>query len=325
MLSTGCIVELNFHDRMLISTIGPILVMVAFRVTYAIALNRNRSSEEAIQYARLRHMSAVILVTFLVYSSVSSTLFQMFDCDHLDDGNNYLRADYTILCDSAKHKALRVYAGVMIVTYPVGIPALYSWLLFQSRGVLSDKNRRENDASVRPTSTLWQPYKPSRFYFEVVECARRVLLSGSALLVEDDSAAKVAATLMIAVVFLVLVEVLSPYDSRLDTWVSRAGHAVVCTSMYFALLLKVDVSHERQTSQRAFEAILVASHVAMISAVLIEIMFTAWSYVKQTDHREHGRTFCWVRTRTAPRPVESFELEVTVKIEEGKNMDAHKE
>ena len=256
ILSTGCIADINFHDRGIISTLGPIIVMMMIWGSYTIAVVRNSRSEEALRRIRHKHMSAVILVTFLVYSSVSSTVLQMFDCEHLDDGNNYLRADYTILCDSLKHRALEVYACVMVIIYPVGIPALYSMLLSRNRSVLTDGNRRGSDVYVQSTSNLWKPYKPSRFYYEVVECARRILLTGVAMLSEDDTAAKIAATLKIAVIFMVVVEVLAPYESRLDVWVSRAGHAVVYTSMYFALLLKVNVSNERQGSQRAIEAIL---------------------------------------------------------------------
>ncbi|CAN0518856.1 unnamed protein product, partial [Scytosiphon promiscuus] len=39
-----------------------------------------------------------LLVTFLVYSSVSSTVFRVFDCESLDDGKEYLRADYSTQC-----------------------------------------------------------------------------------------------------------------------------------------------------------------------------------------------------------------------------------
>ena len=316
ILSTGCIVHVNFHGRMLMSTLVPITVMMMIWGIYAVAVVRHSESEETLRRIRHKHMSAVILVTFLVYSSVSSAVLQMFDCEHLDDGNNYLRADYTILCDSLKHRVLQVYAGVMVIIYPVGIPALYSLLLFRNRSVLTDENRRENDVYVQSTSNLWKPYKPSRFYFEVVECARRILLTGVAMLSENDTAAKIAATLMIAVIFMVVVEVLAPYKSRLDVWVSRAGHGVVCTSMYFALLLKVNVSNERQDSQRAFEGILVTTHVGMIFAVLIEIMVTAWSSLKPINPCEYPRRLHFWRNGIPP--VDHFELESSArKVEEG--------
>lgn len=307
---TGCIVDVDFHDRMLISTIGPVVLIMVLWMTHKVALDRNRGSEDALRCIRQKYMSVVIFVTFLVYSSVSSVVFQMFDCEHLDDNNFYLRANYTILCDSTKHRTLQVYAGLMFIVYPLGIPVFYSWLLLRNRSVLEDENRRLNDTSVQSTLSLWRPYKPLRFYYEVIECARRILLTGTALLAKDDDAAKIAAALMVAVIFLVVVEVLAPYESRLDTWISRAGHAVVFMSMYFALLLKVDVSTERQASQRAFEAILVATHAGMILVVLVETVFLALS-LKSADQRECNFKYCCWTTRVPP--VEVFELECTVR------------
>lgn len=59
----------------------------------------------------------VLLLTFVVYSSVSSVLLMSFACEGLDDGKNYLRSDYSIECDSPKHKRFQVYAGLMVVFY----------------------------------------------------------------------------------------------------------------------------------------------------------------------------------------------------------------
>ncbi|CAM9834064.1 unnamed protein product, partial [Sphacelaria rigidula] len=85
---------------------------------------------------RRKHLSMVIFLTFLVYSSVSSILFQMFSCEDLDDGKNYLRADYRIECDSPRHVSLQIYAAFMIAVYTAGIPTLYVTLLFRHREVL---------------------------------------------------------------------------------------------------------------------------------------------------------------------------------------------
>lgn len=277
VLSTGCLVRVNFHDRLLITTIGPIVCLGLLLATYVIACYLNRGSEVAIRNIRRKHVSALLLVTFFVYSSVSSNLFQMFSCESFDNGKVYVRADYSIECDSRGHKALRIYASFMILVYPMGIPALYSGLLFRKRGVLLDKSRREDALSVQSTSDLWKPYKPNRFYYEVVECMRRALLAGVLFVVKDDMAAQIAVTLMIAFAFAIVFEILSPYESRLDTWLSRAGHAVVYSSMYFALLLKVDVSRETQSSQKAFELVLMITHACMIVTVAIEAVMMTYS------------------------------------------------
>lgn len=147
-------------------------------------------------------MSLVLLLTVLVHSSVSSILFEAFACDDLEDGVNYLRAEYPVECDDSKHTSYKVYAGFMIVLNTVGVPALYFGLLFRDRDVLKmDTADREDPTRFSLKSSLWEVYKPYVFYYEVIECARRILLTGAVVFIFPNSAAQIAVTLMIAFAF----------------------------------------------------------------------------------------------------------------------------
>ena len=187
MLSAGCIWPgLDFHDRLLFTTLGPLAVLACLGVTYAFAVCKARrqpmqssptqvSRDVARETVDRKHMSVLLLMTFLIYSSVSSSIFRMFTCERLDDGNVYLRADYQILCTDNKHRALQTYAGLMIVVYPVGIPLMYAILLYRLRGILrSGGQARFNCPSASTINNLWSPYRPKLFFFEAsVFCRRR--------------------------------------------------------------------------------------------------------------------------------------------------------
>ena len=277
IISAGCVVVMDFHGKLLTLTLGPILAMLFLSGTYAYTKRIYRSSDQALKVIKHKHVSMGLLLMFLVYSSASSVIFQMFDCEKLDDGKDYLRADYTIECDSLRHRVLMGYAGVMFLLYPLGIPALFSYVLFRNRRVLADEEGREGELSVRSISNLWEPYKPSRYYYEVIECGRRIVLTGVILIIDDDSAAQIAVTLILAFVFTVISEGLAPYESQTDAWVCRLGHAVVVASIYYALLLKVDVSGETPASQELFDAILILTHVVMILTVVFETILTGYA------------------------------------------------
>ena len=273
MLSASCVVNIDFHDRLLFATIGPIVVILSLAMTYYIAARRNRQSQGALQSVQHKHLSAVLLLTFFVYSNVSSMLFQTFACEHLEDGKLYLRADYRIECDSATHKKLQAYAAIMIIMYTLGIPVFYATLLLRNRDILkTDEPSRNNCSRVLPTSSLWRPYKPRVFYFEAIECIRRALLVSVVVFFNPNSASQIAVTLILAFTFVVISESLDPYASRWNTWLSRTGHVVVFFTVYVALLLKVNVSSERRDSQRAFEVVLVVFNVCMIVAVIIQAL-----------------------------------------------------
>lgn len=307
ILSAGCVVPIDFHDRLLLSTIGPIAVLLFLAATYAAASRINGGDAETLQRIWNKHVSVVLLLTFFVYASVSSVLFQAFACETLDDGKNYLRADYRTLCDSAEHSAFQVYAGFMVVLYAAGIPAFYGVLLFRDRDILSrDRANRVDSPRVTSTSDLWSPYRPSVYYYEVIECARRIMLAGVVVFIYPNTAAQIAITLMMAFVFAMLSEGLTPYESRWDTWINRMGHAVVFVSMYVALLLKVDVSSERVGSQRVFEAFLVTVHACMVLAVVVETAVLTWALkVEQLEQpeprfRSYEKSFSHRKREVAP-------------------------
>ena len=278
MLSAGCLVEMDFHDRLVVSTVGVVLAMLFLGATYATATYLHRGATEALRNVRHKHASTALFLTFVSYSSVSSVLFSMYACEDLDNGKKYLRADYRIECDSSKHMYLQVYAGFMLFFFTLGIPVVYTGLLFRDRDVLAKAvDNREQRDRVDYISGLWKPYRPSVFYYEVVECGRRILLAGVVVFIYPNTAAQIAVTLFMAVAFSLLSEALAPYASKWDIWLNRTGHVVVSVSMYVALLLKVDVSGERGSSQTVFEAVLVAIHVCMVLAMVMESVVLAWS------------------------------------------------
>ncbi|CAM9142288.1 unnamed protein product [Phaeothamnion confervicola] len=51
-----------------------------------------------------KHMSVLLIVTFLIKNSVFTVVFQTFACDSMDEFDaSYLRTDYSISCKTAEH------------------------------------------------------------------------------------------------------------------------------------------------------------------------------------------------------------------------------
>ena len=276
ILSAGCVMDIDFHDKLIVVTVTPILALAFLACTYMASYWKNCGNDEVLVKIHNRHVSMVLLLTFLVYSNVSSVLFKAFSCEHLDDGKYYVRSDYSIQCDSSKHVGIQVYAGVMIVVYTIGIPVFYGWLLFRDMDVLKvpESDRVYYYSRVVAISDLWQSYRPNVFYYEIVECLRRIILSSVVVFIYPNTSAQVAITLLLSFIFVMVYEVMRPYVSKWDTWMSRIGQIVVFVSMYLALLLKVDVSGERYESQKIFEGVLVFANSIMIVVVIAEAIAT---------------------------------------------------
>ncbi|CAN0101450.1 unnamed protein product, partial [Sphacelaria rigidula] len=277
ILSVSCIVDTNFYVRLGFVTISPLVVCGVLAGTNTVSRSRNRHSPAAMQVAEHKHISIALLVTFFIYSSVSFTIFQTFVCEPLDDGVKYLRADYSLTCSTGLHTAMQVYAGLMIFVYPVGIPAFFAWWFISHRHdlVKVGATGTSSEASttldlLKPMRDLWVTYKPRRYYYEVVECCRRIALTGLAVFLMPGSAAQVAIEVVLAGVFIALSERLLPFADPLDAWLYRCGIWVVFFSMYLCLLLKVDASDEDSRSQVVFAKVLIAAHVCMIVMVVVQ-------------------------------------------------------
>lgn len=236
----------------------------------------------------------------MIYSSVSYTIFRPFVCDTLD-GVRYLRADYSLECSTKSHSAYILYAGFMTLVYPLGVPAAFTWWLVTNRpnldSIVCDENAQAG--TIEPIRGLWAPYKPNRYYYEVIECCRRVALTGLAVFIYPGAAAQVAIEALFAVVFYTVFEMQRPFVGALDAWLYRSGSWVIYLSMYFALLLKVDTSQDDHSSQDVFAALLIAAHVCMVIVVIIQSILSGMKGFKENTVVELDIPHCSQRPSTA--------------------------
>lgn len=282
VLSYSCIVDTDFYDRLMFATIAPPVLLLALAGSYLIGKKRNSRSKFGMDVVRGKHQSAALYLAFLVYSPVSYKIFQTFACDVLDDGDTYLRADYSLSCLTSRHSRYEIYALIMACVYPIGVPAVFTWLLFRNREELVKENR-ETVAHLQPLSGIWGSYRPSRYYYEVVECGRRIILTAIAAFVLPNSTAQIAIVLLVAFAFVFLSETISPFQKEIDTILYRWGNGIIVASVYIALLMKMEVGTNSIESVSAFSVILVVANVAMVATVLFQTgcLVFEWQKVKK--------------------------------------------
>lgn len=271
ILSHSCVAEVNFYVRLLLSTLGPLVVLTTLGVTFYVARLRIDTAEQSIRRVYKDHISTAMFVLFFIYSSTSFTIFQTFVCDELDDRNAYLRADYSLKCFTRQYYFYRTYASVMVAIYPIGVPALFLWWLARSRVDLN-KPDRTTLAHLQPFSGLWATYRPSCYYYEVVECSRRISLTAAAAFVMPGTSTQTAVVLLVAVVFVFASESISPFQDKYDMWLYRWGNGIILSSMYVALLVKVELTEDGSHHSSAFAVLLILANVFMIATVVVQAL-----------------------------------------------------
>jgi len=222
----SCTVTFDFIDYLLFVTILPIVVIVVlmlFHQRYALTKSIfGVNVEDRIVGAwQSKIFFFLLFFLFFILPSVSSTIFRMFTCENIDPDNAsggsnlYLRADYTIACDSDRYHFGMWWAVGCIFLYPLGVPLFYYKVLFDNRENIVHRNEpfvlkdemgqvimdeefpddvkvdedltRARDDALHSVRFLFWQYEPEYWYWEVVETVRKILLTGALVLVDQGS------------------------------------------------------------------------------------------------------------------------------------------
>ena len=162
----------------------------------------------------------------------------------------------------------------MLIVYPLGIPALFCWWLVRNRNALKMPDRQTKE-HLKPFNSIWGPYRPSRYYFEVVEFCRRGTLSASSVFFIPNSINQIAIVLSLTLVFLFVSESMSPFERSTDMSLYRWGNGVILASMFVALLMEADGSNDESGTLSVFGWVLITANVVMIFAVLVQSVLLA--------------------------------------------------
>lgn len=135
VIPTLCMVaqRKNLYYRTLLTyTLLPIGVCFLILGIYG-HKRRFAASDKARLRLKIDYMTIVLVFSFTIFVAVSSCIFGFFAYDYLDDGSCYLRRDYGTRCDSHMYEYYSIFATIMILVFPVGIPAVYLVLLWRAR------------------------------------------------------------------------------------------------------------------------------------------------------------------------------------------------
>ncbi|KAG5188968.1 hypothetical protein JKP88DRAFT_303232, partial [Tribonema minus] len=278
LTSPGCVLHLSFYQRLLLCTLVPLGIAGVILAPRAYCCFRPRSGGAKLQRVCEKDMHVLLVFAFLVYSGVSLTIFQTFACDYLKfdgpDGTYYLHADYTTQCHTPEHTAYVIYAALMLLVYPLGIPAVFAWMIW-----LGAAEGRERSALASATSFLRKPYSPHACYWECVECLRRLLLAGLLVFIMPGEAGQTAVACVFAVLAGMVYEAVRPHEETGEESLYRLGYGIIAASMFTLLLIQVKYVNEY--SQNAIGKLLIALNVILLVAAFTQA-FLVYRKVRMT-------------------------------------------
>ena len=160
IIPVECMMPHNFFYKLFASTSIPLGLAGIILVCGKLASLARRDPTER-REVWIYAYSWFLLLTYVVFTGVSTTVLRFFNCVEYDsvnaDGSSkmlyVLQADHSISCESESYKEWKGYAWIMVFIYPVGIPSWYLLeLLWWRKGInpIVDERRHNLTSKYQP-------------------------------------------------------------------------------------------------------------------------------------------------------------------------------
>jgi Leucine-rich repeat (LRR) protein len=284
--------------------------------------------------ARQNGINRLFFVVMLLYPQVSERIFSVLRCRRLGNSLTVLEVDYSVSCDNLHYKRLRLFAQLLVLIWPIGIPLGLSVLLFrqwrtsQSQwdqmdpSVIdqesTDLRATESRVQIVPVplraQTLVQfhydrieptfafctaPYRAECFWFEPIDMVRKLFLTGLLQFVQRGSAEQVLVGCVLAFCSFGLQQRVQPYRES----EANALKALVDTQIFLSFLICFILRVLPQVD--SFEAVGADTYGDIFVTSLAIVVASAIGFVAKQVHRRKRFRHGLMTAATA-----QFELDV---------------
>eukprot|EP00613_Pedinella_sp_CCMP2098_P053218 CAMPEP_0171889562 /NCGR_PEP_ID=MMETSP0992-20121227/43662_1 /TAXON_ID=483369 /ORGANISM="non described non described, Strain CCMP2098" /LENGTH=363 /DNA_ID=CAMNT_0012516619 /DNA_START=420 /DNA_END=1507 /DNA_ORIENTATION=- len=140
---------------------------------------------------------------------------------------------------------------------------MYGVMLFKERNILKDigaMNRELANGYPRVSHVLFlvEAYSPEYYYFEVLECFRRLILAAAIGMLPEGSAASAVLGVLVGLGFMHVFTAWKPYKTDSDNSLGVVLAQSLVLLFFAALLVKVDLASEDHQFQKLFGGFMVA-------------------------------------------------------------------
>ena len=233
----------------------------------------------------------MLLVLFFAFPQVTSLAFRMFEpcttfTDEMGETQRFLvsyRKHYAVACPSSELTAAQSIAWVAIILYTVGVIVLCALLLYIGRSTLLLEE--EGTPYTRSIAFLHAPFRPTFFYFDLIELTKKLLLIGFASLIEPGSLTQMMVAVLVSILFLVLHLQSLPYRSNLDNVLSTMINLSLCVFFIWCLLLQTGTLANEDNSGELSDtgtAVSIMMLLSIVGVIVVAVLLFCMELVAQT-------------------------------------------
>jgi len=252
-------------------------------------------------------MTRFMQVLFLVLPTISRRICQTFRCVDYDVGegsalhHSYLVVDYAVVCDqtSEEYRNMIIFASLMLLVYPIGVPLAVLTMLGRFRSRLDPKNlsehdaikQRQNDEVLRkePIMTFALLYRPRYWWYEIYNMLRRLALT-SMVLGCRTLAQTTVFVVAVSILTLVIERESEPFQNPFLSAFTYCMHWQIVLFVQFQLLL--DAQMTSSAGAVMISILLLFTNLLMVVVVAIDTRTTKY----RKDLAKKGSAFVLATT-----------------------------
>lgn len=259
----------RYYPTLLFSTTAPLVVVgigAIYYITKRFWIRKSMANvleaQQTVEELYATMMNAFFAFSYLIFVPCSQATLAFFNCTVALDGiPSFLVNDATTQCDTPMHRAWRAYAGAMVFVYPVGIPVIYFTFLRThlndidpivpatgKRGRMKEDvmntlaaiDLRNDNSRLKPVAFLFDAYEPQCWWWEVVVCIDRLLMTNVNLILKEEHE-RVFFNLALALGNVKLLSQFGPYIDGTDDIFAEVGRWNTVVIIIFSIILQCDV------------------------------------------------------------------------------------
>ena len=200
-----------------------------------------------IELSKERCYRTAFLLLFITYPAACAHIFTMLPqaCQEIcsEDRSSgceaFLKADLSVKCHDDKYNRFVGFSYVLAV-YPAAFPLVTLLMLWKCLS----KSRKENcekelDPLARGLRFFYENYSDNCWFWEIVELARKVLLTSALLLTDAQSRTYIGSAAIISGLYTVLFAFYEPITDSSEHWLQLISLMASSVNFSVGMLLKV--------------------------------------------------------------------------------------
>jgi hypothetical protein len=186
----------------------------------------------------------------------------VYNCRDLGTSGIFLRADYSLNCESDLYARSIVIGAFGTILYPIGIPVLFYHVIKNRTHPLLDN----------PAKLLYDNFAVEWVYYEVYDLVRKLLLTSVVPFVAPpDSPSQCLFLLLVDMMALVILAYSRPYANTNDDFLSGVLISIECGLFLLALVVVSGIADEDHYNELAMYN---TTFVVLLVSLIVVVPYT---------------------------------------------------